>query len=238
MAGLFVNNYFPGEIGHAVMPFGHIWSLSVEEHTYIVLSVIAIAMRRHIFNAQYALGILTCVSILFGISYWLIFSPIKLEYELWGHSEVSAFGILFSAFLLLLFQKVKVPTLPAPFYPAMILLGMACYWWSMPLPIRGFIGVGLFALAVNTLHAAPPVIKKILSISPLKILGLYSYSIYLWQQVFYLAHHREGLSTWLAICLALICGVCSYYFIEKPTRQYLNARSSKKSVDLLNTKYS
>lgn len=52
MAGLFINKYFQGEIGHTVMPFGHIWSLSVEEHSYIVLSLIAIAMRRCILNTQ------------------------------------------------------------------------------------------------------------------------------------------------------------------------------------------
>ena len=149
---------------------------------------------------------------------------------MWGRSEVSAFGIVFSAFLVLLFQKVKIPTFPALFYPAIILLGLACYWWSIPLPIRGFIGVGLFAFVVNSLSTAPPSVKHALSLKPLKLLGLYSFSIYLWQQVFYLAHHRNGLPTWLAISLALISGIASYYFIEKPTRYYLNLRFEKQRI--------
>lgn len=228
MAGLFINNYFLGEIGHAVMPFGHIWSLSVEEHSYIALSLIAIATRRRILNAQYTIGILTCVAIVFGVSYWVIFSPGKLEFELWGRSEVSAFGIVFSAFLVLLFQKVKIPTLPALFYSAIILLGLACYWWSMPLPVRGFIGVGLFAIAVNLLPTAPSIVKNVLSFAPLKILGRFSFSIYLWQQIFYL----KDLPPWLGLNLAIMSGVTSYFLIEKPARLYLNTRAAKTSAVL------
>ncbi|MBC7404199.1 MAG: acyltransferase [Cytophaga sp.] len=224
MAGLFINNYFPGEIGHAVMPFGHIWSLSVEEHTYIGLSLIAIGVRQRLLNVQYTIGILVLISIVFGVSYWYLYTPQKLEYELWGHSEVSAFGILFSAFLLLLFKKIKIPTLPTAFYPALILLGLACYWWSVPLPIRGYIGVGLFAFVVNALPTAPSIVKNILSMRPLKMVGIYSFSIYLWQQVFYLAHHREGLPSSIALLLSLCCGVTSYYLVENPFRRYLNTR--------------
>ena len=230
MAGLFINNYFLGEIGHAVMPFGHIWSLSVEEHSYIVLSFIAVAIRRRILNAQNIIGILTCICIVFGVGYWYIFSPGKLELELWGRSEVSAFGIVFSAFLVLLLQKIKIPTLPVLIYPTIILLGLACYWWSVPLPIRGFIGVGLFAMAVNLLVSAPAIVKNVLSFAPLKILGMYSFSIYLWQQVFYLAHHRTGLSSWIALCLSIGFGIASYYLIENPARRSLNIRWGKRTA--------
>lgn len=172
--------------------------------------------------SQYAIGFLTCVAIVFGVSYWTIFSPGKLEFELWGHSEVSGFGIVFSAFLLLIFQKIKVPTLPAPVYPLLIISGLVCYWWSMPIPVRGFLAVGLFALVVNALATAPPTVKKVLSLQPLRFLGLYSFSIYLWQQVFYLAHHRDGLPNWIALVISIACGIASFYFIENPIRLYLN----------------
>lgn len=38
-AAFFINNYFPGDVGRNSMPFGHIWSLSVEEHTYVFFIV-------------------------------------------------------------------------------------------------------------------------------------------------------------------------------------------------------
>lgn len=56
MAVLFLNNYFPGDIGHAVMPFGHIWSLSVEEHAYILLSLLAVVSRRMNISAVWLVG--------------------------------------------------------------------------------------------------------------------------------------------------------------------------------------
>ncbi|MDO9182353.1 MAG: hypothetical protein Q7U04_08080, partial [Bacteriovorax sp.] len=136
--------------------------------------------------------------------------------------------IVFSAFLVLLFQKVKIPTLPALCYPAIILLGLACYWWSVPLPVRGFIGVGLFAIAVNLLPTAPSIVKNVLSFAPLKILGQFSFSIYLWQQIFYL----KDLPPWLGLNLAIMSGVTSYFLIEKPARLYLNTRAAKTSAVL------
>lgn len=220
MASLFINNYFPGEIGHAVMPFGHIWSLSVEEHSYIALSFIAIAARRHILNVRHTIGILILFSVIWGVRYWLISPPGKLAFELWMRSEISSYGIILSAFLVLFFQKLKAPTLPAICYPAIITLGLSCYWWSMPIPVRGFIGVGLFALVVNLLPIAPDIVKKVLSFAPLRALGLYSFSIYLWQQVFYLG----SLPAWMALGASIGCGVASYYLVENPVRHYLNTR--------------
>jgi peptidoglycan/LPS O-acetylase OafA/YrhL len=78
------------------------------------------------------------------------------------------------------------------------------------------------ALMVNCLSTAPAVIKAILSAAPLRMLGLWSYSIYIWQQPFYLNSRNGGLSTWLAVMLALLSGLFSFYAVEKPCRQYLN----------------
>ncbi|MFZ6673034.1 acyltransferase family protein [Undibacterium sp. Xuan67W] len=224
VASLFLNNYFPGTVGHAVMPFGHIWSLSVEEHTYIFLTLVAVVVRKQYLTARLALTIAVAVSIALGLSYWRLFSAQKLEFELWAHSEISAYGILFSGLLLLCLQKVKIPTLPALVYPVLIVFGLTCYWWSMPIPLRGFVGVGLFAVVLNILSTAPPLVKRCLSWWPLKKLGLWSFSIYLWQQVFYLAHHRDGLPATIALVSAIVCGIASYYLIENPARHWLNQR--------------
>ena len=51
-AGIFINNYVVGVLGKEAMPFGHFWSLSVEEHSYIVLSLIAVTARRRFASAR------------------------------------------------------------------------------------------------------------------------------------------------------------------------------------------
>ncbi len=224
MAALFVNNYFPGEIGNAVMPLGHIWSLSVEEHAYILLSLIAIASRQRWANPVHAVAFFTCVFAFAGTGYWLAFSGPELEFGMWLHSEVSAYGIFVSALFLLILNNRKIPRLPLPAYPALILLGIALHWWSVPSPVRTIFGVGVLALTINLLAEAPQSMKAALSIPPLRHVGIRSFSLYLWQQPFYLLHYRDGMPSWMALGFAIAAGVASFHLIENPVRLYLNSR--------------
>lgn len=226
-AAAFVNNYFPGEPGAAVMPFGHIWSLCVEEHSYIVLSLVALASRIQMVRDVRAVGLLAGLFAAIGVGYWLTFQGPGLEFQRWVHSEVSAFGIFASAFLLLAGRARKMPMLWLPVVPLLVVFGLSMHWWSVPAPIRTIFGVGAFALAVNLLGGAPRLIHRALSFRPLRQLGLWSFSIYLWQQPFYLYVHREGLSPILGVGLAIVTGIASFYLLENPARRYLNRKWGK-----------
>jgi peptidoglycan/LPS O-acetylase OafA/YrhL len=220
-AALFINNYFPGELGNAVMPFGHIWSLSVEEHSYIALSLIAVITRRKGWNPIWIIGIGCVISAVLGTWYWTEYSGKDLI-GMWMHSEVAGYGIFISALFMLYFEKHRAPRLHWVVYPALVFAGMFMHWWSVPGPTRTFIGVGCLALAVNLLNQAPPLVKNLLSLMPLQKLGLWSFSIYLWQQPFYLLMHRNGMPSSLACLAAISCGVLSFHLIESPARKYLN----------------
>lgn len=89
--------------------------------------------------------------------------------------------------------KKNLPTLPTIAYPCLQFLGVLIHWWSVPAPIAMVFGVGSFALAVNLLAGAPPLVQAILSTKPLRQLGIWSFSIYLWQQPLYLYVHRDGI---------------------------------------------
>lgn len=92
--------------------------------------------------------------------------------------------------------------------------------------------MGAFALAVNFLEGAPRLIHAALSFRPLRQLGLWSFSIYLWQQPFYLYVRREGLSPFIGVGLAVLAGLLSYYLVENPARTYLNRKlGTKRPVD-------
>jgi peptidoglycan/LPS O-acetylase OafA/YrhL len=224
MAGAFVNNYFPGEPGAAVMPFGHIWSLCVEEHSYFLLSIVALAARARLVKAQWTVGLIAALFAVIGLGYWLNYGGQHLEFDRWIHSEVSAFGIFASAFLLLARHGRKVPKLWLPVLPVLVVFGFGMHWWSVPAPIRTFVGVGAFALAVNLLEGAPQLIHRVLSFRPLRQIGVWSFSIYLWQQPFYLYVNREGLSPTLGVGLAIVTGIASFYLLENPARRYLNRK--------------
>lgn len=222
-ASLFVNNYFSGEPGNAVMPFGHIWSLCVEEHSYVLLSFVAIAARRKWISSTVAVGLFAVLFTVIGGYYWAYHNRETVTFERWIHSEVSAFGIFASAFLMLYLHKKKLPTLPVVAYPLLVLLGILMHWWSVPAPIAMVLGIGAFALAVNLLPSAPQRVQAALSPRPLRQLGLWSFSIYLWQQPFYLYAHRHGMAKGQALAMAIGAGIVSFYLIERPMRSYLNA---------------
>ncbi|MGE5623134.1 MAG: acyltransferase family protein [Bacillota bacterium] len=218
---LFVKNYFPGEPGNALMPFGHIWSLSVEEHSYVLLSLLALAARRHIMSARTATAGAAMLCACVALYYW---SAVGLQADdmAWLRTEVSAFGIFFSGFLAIYFNRRPVPKTSWLVVTALVGLGIMLHWWSVPKPFRLIFGIGAFALAVNLLEGSPDRLKKILSARLLRRLGTWSFSIYLWQQPFYLLVHRNGIPPLPALALALLFGVASFYCIEKPLREYLN----------------
>jgi peptidoglycan/LPS O-acetylase OafA/YrhL len=225
-AATFLNNYFPGEPGGAVMPFGHIWSLCVEEHSYVILSILAVAARRNGWRATYSVGLASAACAAAGITYWLTYPGAHLAFDRWLRTEVMAYGVFCSAFLLLLLRHRAVTPLPMLVVPSLLAAGMALHWWSVPAPIQTIVGTGAFALAINLLGRAPVALHAMLSFRPLRQLGLWSFSIYLWQQPFYLLTHRAGLSPVLGLGLALLAGMASFYLLERPMRAYLNARWS------------
>jgi len=235
-AALFVNNYVQATMQDATMPFGHIWSLCVEEHSYIILSLVAVAARRRWLRPKYAVAALAAMSALIGILYWTRFSGRELTFVMGPRSEVAAYGIFLSAALMIHFRERGMPQLPVLVCPALLCLGLALHWWSFANPVRTVLGVGSFALAINLLPASAPALKAALSIRPLRQLGIWSFSIYVWQQPFYRAID-DGMPRWLALMWALVAGVASYYLVEGPARRYLNrvwgagARDSRQGLE-------
>jgi peptidoglycan/LPS O-acetylase OafA/YrhL len=221
-AGTFLTNYFPGVPGAAVMPFGHIWSLSVEEHSYVVLSVVAVIAGKSVARVRIMLGALAVLSALIAVGYWASYTGIRLGFDRWLRTEVSAFGIVVSALLLVCLHGRLPPRLPLIVFALLMALGLALQWWSVPLPLATIAGVGAFALALNLLHLAPPSLHAALSWWPLRQLGVWSFSVYLWQQPFYLYVSKGEMNPITGVGLALCAGVCSYCVIERPARTFLN----------------
>lgn len=230
---LFINNYIPpdGGPGHAVMPFGHIWSLSVEEHSYIALSLVAVVSRKRSLSSAAGVGVLFVVTACFSLYYpWI--NPKNFAFTQGLHTEVAAYGLLATALWVSSGRPMPEKLTSASAAPALLLIGIALHWWSMPLAVQRLLGVGCFAGAICILSVNKGWFAAILSWAPLRQLGLWSFSIYLWQQPFYLWMHSDTrLSPMLAMTLALICGLLSYYLIERPARTYLNTHWGSRTVN-------
>jgi peptidoglycan/LPS O-acetylase OafA/YrhL len=222
----FTNNYImpPKD----AMPFGHIWSLSVEEHSYVILSIVAYWCRSRASRALAALGCLCCASVLAIAAYSLMPGSESMRFPL--RTEVASFGILASAFVLVGMRSKRIQFSLPWVAPVALVVGVLCHWWSVPVAARVIIGWGSLALAVNTMHAASPIFLSVFKSVWLQKLGICSFSLYLWQQPYYLFVWRAGMSPWLGIVLALITGAIAYQFVERPARRYLNQRWTANAV--------
>lgn len=223
---LFVNNYvLPADgPGTAVMPYGHIWSLAVEEHSYIVLSLVALASRRGGVRASAAIGALFLLVACCAAYYqWL--NPPKLLFSQWLHTEVAAYPLLGTALWVASRRPLPAGLSHGAIAPGLLLIGVALHLWSVPPVVQRLLGVGCFVVAICVLSATRSMLAAALSWTPLRLLGLWSFSLYLWQQPFYIWVHREGgISPLQGLGLGLILGLLSYYVIERPARSYLNSR--------------
>lgn len=211
----FVRNYvWPmGPDGTAT---GHIWSLAVEEQCYVVLSLLAIVARRSRLRAPVllCLPVLTCTAAI--LYYQMSSSNAFALYKASLHLEYAGYGIFASALVALSLGPGRASA--CAIVPILIAAGSLARWWSVPPALQAIAGVGALALAVNLLAGAPQWMLKALSFGPLRTLGMYSFSIYLWQQPFY----ASNLPRPVALACALITGVLSFYCLEQPTRSWLN----------------
>lgn len=227
-ASLLINNYVLGGLAAKAMPFGHFWSLCVEEHSYILLSLLAIAARHRVAHAGLLVPAIACIAGATAVYYGFHYQGLQL-WKMGMHTEAAALGIFASAALLLTLDGKRVPALPGLTVPALLCLGVMLHWWSVYPPLKMVGGVLVFALAVNLLPAAPGWVHAALSFKPLRQLGLWSFSIYIWQQPFYLLTRHHGWPAPLAMLAGVACGVASYYLVERPARSWLNRRWEPRS---------
>ncbi|MEW9899548.1 acyltransferase [Chitinivorax sp. PXF-14] len=224
----FVYNYMPVH-GYADsgLPIGHLWSLCVEEHSYILLSLVALAVRPRQTNPVRYLAGLLVLNVGFMVCYakglgWR-------DIEVYIRSECASFSILVSALFTLLAARGQLPRLPALAGPLAIGAGIVLHWWSVPALASHTVGIGLIALGFNLLPQAPAWVRTVLRLRGLRWMGLVSFSVYLWQQPFYHSH----LPAWLGLPLAVLAGAASFYLFENPLRELLNRRWGKPAALVL-----
>lgn len=85
------------------------------------------------------------------------------------------------------------------------------------------------AISVNTIEFAAPAYRRLLSMNVLTWLGMLSFSLYIWQQPFFIAT-KGGVPSILALPLALACAIWSYVRVETPARRFLNRRWGERRV--------
>ena len=218
----FMRTYLPAgnDIWKSSLPIGHIWSLNVEEHGYLIMSLLTIpAIFRK--KAWIPLGIISLGTIAIHIAYIYKIFPPPITSEAGLRTECALTHLMLSAAYCQFANKFRQRV--EPWMTFMAFCGAClCYtkifpWWSSLL-----IGPFLLAFVVNHLSETWEAVRDILAHPVFRLLGIWSFSIYLWQQPFYT--YKESFPPGVALCLAIICGLLSFYFVENPIRGYLNRR--------------
>ncbi len=221
----------------------HTWSLSVEEHSYLMLGVLSYLYRNKVIAKPKDIILFLAVLMalngivenhFFGLrfSHGHIIGPHR--YDVYWRSDIRCASVFFAAFVFLqLGGAVKNFSPLVTLLP--LLAGILTFFIAVPEPVKYILGTGCFAFAVCSFEMTNPACRAWFSGRVLTALGMYSYSIYIWQQLFYKAfqHLRaiNELSTAAGLILrpsfvlgACVLGVLSYYAVERPARRFINER--------------
>jgi peptidoglycan/LPS O-acetylase OafA/YrhL len=213
----FLRSYVPVTPGlwDSDLPIGHLWSLNVEEHAYLLMSVLTLPAvllaRRRAALVLMGMGLLSFAVHVIYLRWW---TPVNCRL----HTEVLAANILLAAG----YRLVRLESVPA-WLPLIAFGGaVSCYtphapWWA-----ESVISPILLAIAVNHLGQIPSAVRKILEWRALQYMGAWSFSLYLWQQPYFELKKQIGVLP--ALALAVATGLASFYGLEQPARAWLNSR--------------
>jgi peptidoglycan/LPS O-acetylase OafA/YrhL len=222
----FLRTYYPTDPGiwDTQVAIGHLWSLNVEEHAYIMLSLLTLFFinTRYIAFVLLTLGTLTLLLSAFHYS-----NGTAEEFPLYLIRTESAVVFIFYSAGYGLLRRQMNWTLPSWVPILCLALTVICYVEALPLWLIFSVSPIALAVAVNHLDHIPRLLHAVLTFPALRYLGLWSYSIYLWQQFFYEYAWAFPLSKILPPILAVVAGILSFYLFENPVRHYINNRWSK-----------
>jgi peptidoglycan/LPS O-acetylase OafA/YrhL len=213
---LFLENY--QALAHSVPVFDHLWSLAVEEHSYLLLGVVALLARRAGASVIAITATIAILSMFNGA--WQTFVLHRSYYQVYWRTEshLSSIFISVATYLYVRTRNVRV----AGWQVVLIgLAGMALNVHFVPDPIKMSLGTFCLALTVALLPQAPAFMRDGLGGTWIGLVGALSYSLYLWQQPF--ARGMFGIPVGpLLILPAAILAMISYRLIERPSRAWLN----------------
>jgi peptidoglycan/LPS O-acetylase OafA/YrhL len=212
-------------LNHSPLPLhwytGHFWSLSMEEHFYLVLPAVLVTFKR---TRRWVLA-----GMAVSVALWrmVLVHVMHRDYQFNFRTDTHVDALLIPAMIALTLYPLTRNQAARRYIPA----------WSFPvflvtelllLTIRVpcFFTVQAIVLPLLILSTAlhPNTVQgRILETKPLRWIGWISYSLYLWQQLFFginFAGSPPGLALLrkppINLLALLACASFSHYVIEKP----------------------
>jgi peptidoglycan/LPS O-acetylase OafA/YrhL len=213
---------------------GHFWSLAVEEHFYLIWPAI------FLFLATIRKRLFFCVFFTLTIALW---RAIDFKYRLtwneggagffWGRTDIVADGLLWGCAVALVYadpiwkkRLSQFISLPGVLYgvtlAAIMVQVLSFEDWKIRFMLLTIQAACIPLMLLGTITNHPGYLGCILESKVPVWIGLISYSLYLWQQLFLvwtdsLSIKMSFLQTFpVNVAAAFLCATISYRFIETP----------------------
>jgi peptidoglycan/LPS O-acetylase OafA/YrhL len=206
---------------------GHFWSLSIEEHFYLIwpgLLILAGPGRRRCLVAALGAGL---IALWRSLEFrWQLLAAAAPDVGFFTRTDIRLDALLWGCWAALLWDDpvwrgFLGRVLGWPWFLLVILYGVVLVG-RMPLSFSTQALVMPF-LIVGTLARTGGMAAFLLELPVVKWVGRLSYSLYLWQQLF-LVPTQEMTGSWLThlqtwpfnLMATFVCACISYYWIERP----------------------
>ncbi|HTV06587.1 MAG TPA: acyltransferase [Acidobacteriaceae bacterium] len=212
---------------------GHFWSLSLEEQFYLVWpSVLLLAGLRH---SRWIAGGGAVACALYRWVFWAHYDSHGPNFQ----SQVRADALLLGCLVALLLAEPRLLSACRRLSQLLALPALAVFIYCIVrfhnlLPLSESAAIAIL-IAACVLHPGS-LFVRILSFRPLAWLGVISYSVYLWQELFIHLGSGTGAVHLVSIFIAIPAfALASYYFIERPCIRFGNRLIGKRFVHLPET---
>lgn len=207
------------------LPLTHFWSLAVEEQFYLAYPLVLLLLTRHLPRHRLlALTVLTAGS--FALCVWGSYEKPRSNFFL---APGRAWELLLGALVALGERNWSLPRIARESLAAaaLVALVLACWLYGPGLRYPGIatlVPCGATAVLIATHGAPATVVGKLLRQPPLVLIGLVSYSLYLWHlpvlifTSYYAIPDGTGVSPAIALAAVSTLAVISWRLIEKPIR--------------------
>lgn len=195
----------------------HFWSLAVEEHFYLFLPALLVFAPK-----RWRVPILLILAAAIGIHRFVLGPSASTM-----HTDTRLDALVIPAALAILlrnetFSRRLIPWLRLWPLLALGLATLIIRGWAPRLQPLALAWLCPF-LVLGTMLRPSSLFSRFLELPAMRYLGRLSYSIYLWQQLFFVAHFGKSLPGWsalqrwpLAPVMTIACATLSFYFIERP----------------------
>jgi peptidoglycan/LPS O-acetylase OafA/YrhL len=223
----FVRNYTFLDYSQPATWFSaHFWSLSVEEHFYLIWPTIFVlaGLKRARWVAP-GLALITIVWRMLDEKHDFVAHIFHAPYltSNWGRTDYLADVLLWGCALAIWLGRKPWKNLLPRGTTTLVCAGLIgflyfSFFTSHISHARNFINLFMALLVGCTVTNPESILGRFLELAPLRFIGRLSYSLYLWQQLFFHVD-REPLPFQrfpLSIVLIFACACFSYYFVERP----------------------